>query len=150
MFHDQSDFGGDFTSETGSARSLIYGDIDEDGDPDLLVTYCGGRARLFRNDVPKRGHWLKVRAFDPRLHRDAYGAEVTVSVGDRRLIRLVNPAGGYLGSNDPRPHFGLGDSAEFDAIHVLWPDGLSEVFPNGPGDRMIVLRRGEGRPSKLE
>lgn len=150
LFHDQSDFGGDFTSDMGSARSLIYGDIDEDGDPDLLVTYCGGRARLFRNDIPKRGHWLKVRAIDPRLHRDAYGAEVTVTVGDRRLIRLLNPASGYLGSNDPRPHFGLGDSAEFDAIHVLWPDGLSEDFPNGPGDRMIVLRRGEGRNSELE
>ncbi len=150
MFHDHSDFGGDFTSETGSARSLIYGDIDEDGDPDLLVTYCGGRARLFRNDIPKRGHWLKLRALDPRLHRDAYGAEITVSVGDRRLIRLVNPASGYLGSNDPRPHFGLGDSVEFDAIHVLWPDGLSEVFPGGKGDRMIVLRRGEGRPNGLD
>lgn len=149
-FADHSEFGGDFTAQSGSARSLIHGDIDEDGDPDLLVTYCGSRARLFRNDVPKRGHWLKVRARDPRLHRDAYGAEVTVIVGERRLIRLLNPASGYLGSNDPRPHFGLGESAEYDAIHVLWPDGMAETFPAGPGDRTIVLRRGEGKLSKSE
>ncbi|MDA1232704.1 MAG: ASPIC/UnbV domain-containing protein [Planctomycetota bacterium] len=135
---------------TSHQRPGAHGDIDEDGDPDLPVTYCGGRARLFRNDVPKRGHWLKVRAIDPRLHRDAYGAEVTVNVGDRRLIRLVNPASGYLGSNDLRPHFGLGASGEFDAIHVLWPDGLSEVFPGGKADRMIVLRRGEGRSAGLD
>lgn len=143
---DFSAFGGDFTNHSGSARSLIYGDIDEDGDPDVLVTYCGGRARLFRNDIPKRGHWLKVRAFDPRLHRDAYGAEVIVVIGEKRLIRFVNPAGAYLGSNDPRPHFGLGNSAEFDAIDVLWPDGLYETFPGGQGDRMILLQRGDGQP----
>lgn len=144
-FDDGSQQGGDFTAYPGSARALIFGDIDEDGDPDLLVTYCGGRARLFRNDVPKRGHWLKVRAVDPRLHRDAYGAEVTVIVGDRRLLRTVNPSSSYLASNDPRPHFGLGASAGYDAIHVVWPDGLAEVFPDGPADEVVVLRRGEGR-----
>ena len=144
-FDDGSEQGGDFTSRPGSARALIFGDIDEDGDLDLLVTYCGGGARLFRNDVPKRGHWLKVRALDPRLQRDAYGAEVTVIVGDRRLLRVVNPSSGYLASNDPRPHFGLGLSARYDAIQVLWPDGLAEVFPDGAANQIVVLRRGEGQ-----
>jgi hypothetical protein len=60
------------------ARGLAVADIDDDGAPDLLVSSIGGRARLFRNVAPDRGHWLKVRAIDPKRKRDAYGAEVRV------------------------------------------------------------------------
>ena len=66
------------------ARGLACGDFDNDGGLDLLVTTIAGRARLFRNVYPKRGHWLKVRALDPRLNRDAYGAEV--SRPDQRTV----------------------------------------------------------------
>ena len=57
----------------------------------------------------------------------------------------MNPGYSYLCSSDPRAHFGLGDAVRFDAIHVLWPDGLAEDFPSGDADRLLVLRRGEGR-----
>lgn len=136
-----------FTRKSGnSGRALICGDIDNDGDADLVVTNCGGRARIYRNDFPKSGHWLLIRAFDPRLNRDAYGAEVMVVTGQRQFRRLIQPASSYLASNDPRAHFGLGPAPGYDAILVAWPDGLTEEFEPGAADRIVTLNRGEGRP----
>ena len=126
------------------ARGLACADFDNDGGLDLLVVSNGGPARLFRNVAPKRGHWLTVRAVDPALHRDAYGAEVRVRANGRQWLRLVDPAQSYLSSCTPFAHFGLGNVDRVDAIEVTWPDGLREVFAGGTVDCKRELRRGEG------
>jgi hypothetical protein len=128
------------------SRGLAVGDINNDGGLDLLVTTIGGPARLFRNVAPNRGHWLLVRAYDSALHRDAYGAEVTVRANGRSWKRWLNPGYSYLCSNDPRAHFGLGSIEHFDALNVVWPDGTEEVFAGGGVDRLIELRKGKGKP----
>ena len=143
-FKDASEFGGDFIATLGSARALICADVDNDGDLDLLVTYCGQRARLYRNDVPKRGHWLMVRAMEPQWRRDAYGAEVVVSCAGRKYRRTAQPSSSYLASHDPRLHFGLGPADLYDEILVLWPDGSKETFPGGRVDQSIVIEHGHG------
>jgi hypothetical protein len=125
------------------ARGLAYGDVDGDGALDLLVTTVAGKARLYRNVAPNRGHWLLVRAIDRKLgDRDAYGAEVRVRAGKRSWLRLINPASSFLCSNDPRAHFGLGPAERVDSIEVRWPDGTRETFPGGAADRQITLRKG--------
>jgi hypothetical protein len=126
-------------------RGLACGDFDNDGAPDLLVASIGGRARLLRNVAPERGHWLKVRAFDPKRHRDAYGSEVRVRAGGREYLRPINAAEGYLCSSSPLAHFGLGTAAQVESILVTWPDGSREVFAGGEADRLVELRQGEGR-----
>jgi hypothetical protein len=130
------------------ARGLVVGDINGDGALDLLVTTIGGRARLFRNVAPSCGHWLVVRATDPKLHRDAYGAEVRVRAGGRTRVGLVQPAYSYLCSNDPRAHFGLGPAERFEAVEVTWPDGTREEFAGGRANRVLELTKGLGNPAK--
>ena len=145
-FGDVSERNPPFCGTPNVARGLAAGDLDGDGALDLVITTINDRARVFRNVARNRGHWLLVRALDPRLKRDAYGAEVVVEAGGRKLLRVINPGAGFQSSSDPRAHFGLGAADRYDAVHVLWPDGLAETFPSGPADRPLTLRRGEGTP----
>jgi enediyne biosynthesis protein E4 len=126
-------------------RGLAVADYDNDGAPDLLVLSTGGPARLLRNIAPRRGHWLAVRPFDPRLQRDADGAEVRVRAGGKLWLRVAHPAQSYLSSCTPVALFGLGAAERVDAVEVIWPDGLREVFDGGAVDQPRTVRRGEGR-----
>jgi hypothetical protein len=148
IFRDLSGCNAPFCGTAAVSRALVCGDIDNDGALDLLVTAIAGPARLYRNVAPKRGHWLLVRALDPVLKRDAYGAEITVCAGDRRWTRCINPAFSYLSSNDPRAHFGLGPAERVDSVQVIWPDGTEETFPGQAADRFVLLRKGEGKVAR--
>lgn len=133
-----------FCALVENSRGLAIGDMDNDGDLDLLVLNEGGRARLFHNVAGAKGNWVMVRAVDPRLRRDAIGAELTVVAAGQRYLRLIQPGYSFLSSSDLRAHFGLGTATRFDAIEVRWPDGRRERFPGGEANRQLELRRGEG------
>ena len=132
-----------FTSGLEVSRGLAFGDPDRDGDLDLLLTNTAGRARLFRNDSRKKGHWLSVRAMDPAVKRAAIGALVTVVAGGKSYRRVIGAGGSYLSASDGRAHFGIPEAA-VERITVRWPDGSQESFPGVPSDRSILLRRGAG------
>jgi hypothetical protein len=149
-FLDVSPANAPFCGRPGVYRGLACGDINGDGAVDLLVTAIAGPARLFYNAAPNRGHWLIVQAVDPALHRDAYGAELTVRAGERCWKGWLNPGSSYLCSNDPRVHFGLGQADHVDAIEVLWPDGSAEEFRDYPTDKEVKLEKGKGRSLKRE
>jgi hypothetical protein len=144
-FHDASLENAPFCRQPRVSRGLVCGDIDNNGAMDLMITTVAGPARLYRNVAPKKGHWLLVRALDPRLHRDAYGARILLQSGERRWTGWINPGQSYLCSNDARAHFGLGPVEKLDSLRILWPDGLEEDFGSQLADRMLTLRRGEGR-----
>ena len=134
-----------FASRLEISRGLSFGDLDQDGDLDLLLTHTAGPARLFRNESPKKGHWLSVRAFDPAAKRDAHGALVTVVAGGNRYRRAVGAGGSYLSASDSRIHFGFPEPG-VERITVRWPDGSRESFPGLEADLAIVLRKGGGEP----
>jgi hypothetical protein len=133
-------------SDIEVSRGLVAGDLDRDGDVDLVVTNANGTVRLYRNETPRQGHWLAVRAIDPALRRDAVGARIEVRLDHRVLVRTVTAARSYLSSADLTTHFGLGEAERVDQIRVHWPDGAIEDFDGGDVDRFRVIRRGEGRP----
>ncbi len=142
-FRDVSARGGRFTHRVEVSRGLAFGDIDRDGDIDLVLGNLNG-IRVFRNDAPSpEVHWLRVR---PMIrNRDAIGATVTIVAEDRRLVRLAHPGGSYLSSSEPGVHVGLGKLARISLLEITWPDGSSERF-HAPGvDRELVVRQGEGK-----
>jgi len=137
--------GGPFVSPIEVTRGIVAGDLDGDGDDDLVVTNIHGPARVYRNDAPAQGHWLAVRALDPAVGRDAVGARVELVVGGQVQYRALRAGAGYLSCGPCVARFGLGAAAAFDELRVRWPDGALEVFPGGEADRALVLERGRGR-----
>ena len=126
------------------ARGLACGDIDGDGAPDLLINAVGERARVLRNVVPNRGHWLAVRAIDPASKRSAIGAEIAVNASGVKRTRILGSAQSYLSAGPATAEFGIGSASAYDSIEVVWPDGSKETFPGGASDRGVELRKGAG------
>jgi hypothetical protein len=124
-------------------RGLAAGDIDNDGDLDLLVTNNGQAADLLRNDGD-HGNALVVRLVGKQSNRDGVGARLRVTTGTRAQIREVKAGSSYLGQNDLRQHVGLGTNQRVDRLEVKWPSGRSDVMTNVPANQIITIREGEG------
>jgi hypothetical protein len=146
-FVDASQANPDMCGVAAVSRGLACADFNNDGRLDLLLTHVAGPPKLLQNVSPTGGHWLTIRALDPRLNRDVIGAEVYLRAGGREYMRWINPGYSYLNSNDPRAHFGLGSIEKFDSIRVVWHDGVEELFPGGEVDREVRIRRGDGTPA---
>ena len=129
------------------SRGAAFGDVDNDGDIDIVVSNNNGRARLLLNQASSSQHWLQVRAEGIQCNRSAIGARVAVfREGGKPLWRRVHSDGSYLSASDLRVHFGLGRTLRLEAVVVQWPGGRGEVWENVGVDQTITLRQGSGKP----
>ena len=126
------------------SRGLAAGDIDNDGDVDLLVTNNGAAANLLLNEGGSAGNAVLVRTIGAKSNRSAIGARLLLSVGQRRHLREVQSGTSYLGQNDLRVHFGLGQAARADRLEIRWPSGATETVENLPANQVYTVREGKG------
>ena len=125
-------------------RTLITGDVDNDGDVDLVITNNGGPLELLRNNVARDKHSLEVRIVGVRNNRNGIGARVTIAAQGRTQMREVKSGSSYLGQNDLRAHFGLGDVALVERIDVRWPAGDVETIRDVAADQIVTITEGKG------
>jgi hypothetical protein len=144
-FHETSALAGPAFQISEVSRGAAFGDIDNDGAIDVVITNNNGPVRLLRNQAAARAHWLIVKLEAPRTNRFGIGARVAViRKGQDTLWRRVHTDSSYLSASDVRVHFGLGERSEIEGVLVLWPDGTKERFPNVKPDRIVTLRKGSG------
>ncbi|RKU33770.1 hypothetical protein C6499_00805 [Candidatus Poribacteria bacterium] len=144
-FKDVSSRAPDFTERVEVSRGMAFGDIDRDGDVDMVVSNLDNRLRVFRNDAPPpQHHWLFVQALTQ--NRDALGAQITLRTESRTLTGYVLSGTSYLSSSEPSVHFGLGTIDEIQAIEVRWQDGSREKFPGTAANRRVKVYQGQGVP----
>ena len=172
-FEDVSAKGGKVFQLADVSRGAAFGDVDNDGDVDVVVSNIHRPAQLLINTVGNQRHWLGLRVVGcaatppaagsvarPPVRstksrgseatcgsaRDIIGAKIQIVRKDgSTLWRRARADGSYASANDPRVLVGLGDSTEPPTVRVVWPDGLVEEWPGMSIDRWTVLRHGEGR-----
>ena len=132
-----------------ASRGAAFGDIDNDGDTDMLVTNNNGPVRLFLNQVGNRSHWLGLRLVGGKGGRDMLGAQVEIVVKKGEVLwRRARSDGSYLSANDPRVLAGLGRDSHVDVVRVHWPDGNVEEMKDPPIDQYTTWKEGMAPPKK--
>lgn len=142
----------EITAEAGAAlqlsevsRAAAFGDVDNDGDVDVLVANNNGPARLLLNQSSRTNHWLQVKLTGVKDNRDGIGARVALIRKAGMIWRRVHTDGSYLAANDPRAHFGLGKDAAIEGVGVVWPNGTRELWVNVKVDSLNQLKQGTGK-----
>jgi hypothetical protein len=147
-FQDMKEQAGPGFSPEMVSRGLAAGDIDNDGDLDLLITNNSGRPNLLLNEGGTANAIL-VRLIGTKSNRSAIGTRLTLTADGHRQVREVQSGSSYLSQNDLRAHFGLGQSNRAERLEIRWPSGATELVENLPANHVITVREGQGVVSRV-
>jgi enediyne biosynthesis protein E4 len=141
-FFDLSPTGGSGIAAAHSSRGLAVGDLDNDGNDEIVIVNIGEAPSLLRNVAPQTGHSVLIRALTA-TNRDAIGARITLTAGGQRQIDEIRSGGSYISQNDFRLHFGLGQATSAD-LSIRWLDGKIEKFSGIAAGQIITIQEGKG------
>jgi len=131
--------GEDFSTKKAVHRGGAFGDLDNDGRIDAVVTDLHGAIEFWRNVSPTTNHWLLVRTVGAAGNLDGIGARLKVTTASKTLYNHVSRTVGYGGASDPRVHFGLGSDQLVKKIEITWPSGKVQVLENVAADQVLVV-----------
>jgi hypothetical protein len=148
VFEDVSpELGADFL-RTGFQRAAAFGDLNNDGFPDIVVSSLNERPRILINSAGNGNHWLVLELIGRYSNRDAIGATVKLTTGSGRVLyNHVAVSVGLMSSSDKRVYFGLGAEKEIRSIEIHWPRGDVQTLRNEPADRIVRVE--EPKQSKI-
>jgi hypothetical protein len=126
------------------SRALAVGDIDNDGDLDLVITNNGQTVDLLCNEGGNRQNAVLIRLVGRRSNRDGIGARLAVTVAGSTQIREVKSGSSYLAQHDLRVHVGLGRATVVTRLDIRWPSGLRESLHDLPANQIVTIVEGEG------
>ena len=132
----------DFAREKVS-RGLAVGDIDNDGDLDVLINNSNQTADLYRNEQRNGNHWLIIKTQGTKSNRDGVGARLRLTAGGFTQVREVKAGSSYQSQNDLRVHFGLGKTSHVDRLELRWPSGRVEILTNLKADQILMVAKGK-------
>jgi hypothetical protein len=144
-FENVTEKAGSFFQVAHSGRGAAFGDLDNDGKTDIVVSHLNEPAVLLQNQLSNGHHWLGIELVG-RPYRDAVGAKLTLEVGGQKLVRAVKGGGSYLSASDRRIIFGLGAQGKAGRLTVRWPSGKVENWDGLAVDRYWRLVEGRGDP----
>ena len=142
QFYDLSSQAGSGISAVHSSRGLAVGDLNNDGNEEIVIVNMGEAPSLLRNVAPPLGHSILIRALTA-TNRDAIGARVTVNASGQTQIDEVRSGGSYISQNDFRLHFGLGKATSAN-LSIQWLDGKIENFPSVAAEQIVTVQEGKG------
>jgi hypothetical protein len=144
-FEDVTKSAGAIFQKAAVGRGAAFGDIDNDGDVDVLVGNDNGPAQLLINEIGSRNQWVGLRLVGGSGLRDMLGARVGIVRADGSVIwRRARADGSYASANDPRVLIGLAQSPNISRARVIWPDGRIEEWADVPVNRYTTLKEGTG------
>lgn len=130
--------------EKRAGRGVAFGDIDNDGDVDVIINNLDGAAQLLRNDGGNANNSVLIKTVGVKSNRDGIGARVKVVSGDLTQVDEVRSGGSYLSQSDLRLHFGLEQRSRIDLLEVRWPSGVVDKVTDASVNKILTIKEGRG------
>ena len=127
-----------------SSRGSIFGDYDNDGDMDILITNIGDTPDLLRNDTSSINNWITIKLIGKKSNRDAIGSKVTLQYAETSKIIEIKSGGSYLSHNQFQLQTGLGTAKMVDQISVNWQNGVKDVIKDVQSNQRLTIKEGNG------
>jgi enediyne biosynthesis protein E4 len=135
--------GPDFQTEAAH-RGVAFGDLDNDGRVDMVVSVLDGPAKLLHNVTETANHWILIKLIGTKSNRMGIGAQIRITTPDgKKQWNECTTAVGYASSSDPRVHFGLAKNDKIAEMEIRWPSGLKQLLKDVPADRVLVVEEGK-------